>query len=226
MVAAERQLGGQALTTGAVPTTGAVSHRVARCRRRAVPLSGLTLVELLIGLAMTSIMLGALTSLVTVTLGTWRRSIAAAEAADEALAALDQITRDIRVAGYDPRQQGLPGLVKATTRRIAMAADLDADGRVDSRSKELIAYRRSRRGDLVRVVGRQAMPLLSGLAVDGLEFTYRDDQARRVDPRRHGAQNKISLVGVTLATRAALDGSQDRAATRVTGGARILSRQP
>ena len=186
------------------------------------PSPGLTLVELLVGLALTSVMLGAIASLVTATLATWRGAIAVTEATDDALAALDQITRDIRVAGYDPRQRDLPGLVDATPRRLSLAADLNADGTIDSRSKELIAYRRSRRGDLLRVVGRQAMPLLSGLAADGLQLAYLNAQARPIDPRRRGALQDIRLVTVTLVTRA----SEGRASARVTGGARMLSHHP
>lgn len=189
-----------------------------------MPAGGLTLVELLIGLAMTSIMLGALASLVTVTLTTWRRSIAVTEMTDDALATLDQITRDIRVAGYDPRQRNITGLVAATPDRIALAADLDGNGKIDRRSKELITYRRTRSGSLLRVVGRQAMPLLSGLDADGLQFEYLDKQARPIDPRKHGALNDIRLVTVTLAARVGRNDGPDRASTRVAGGARLLSR--
>jgi len=193
---------------------------------RARPRLGLTLVELLIGLALTSIMLGALASLVTVSLATWRRTLAVTDTTDEALAALDQITRDIRVAGYDPRRRDLRGVVRATPSRIALAADLDADGKINRRSKELITYRRSSGGDLMRVVGRQAMPMLSDLAADGLRLAYLDDQAQPINPRRRGALKDIRLVTVTLATSAVRKGERSRAAIRVTGGARILNRPP
>lgn len=201
-----------------------VTGLMTRLQPRAAPreAGGLTLVELLIGLAMTSILLGALASLVTSTLALWQRSITVTEATDEAFAALDQITRDIRMAGYDPRQQDLTGLVAATPRRITLAADLDADGRIDQRSKELITYRQTPSGNLLRVVGRQAMPLLSGLTSDGLQFRFLDDQMEPIDPRHRDELDETRLISIALATRR----GPDRAAARIVGGARLLNPRP
>ena len=180
---------------------------------RAPNAAGLTLVELLVALAVTAALLAALASTVATTLATWRRATTAVAATDELLAALDQIARDVRVAGYDPARRGHPALVTAARRRIVLAADLDGDGRIDRRSRERVTYRRSRRGDLLRVLGRQAMPIASHLAPRGLEFTFRDRHDAPVDPGDD--PERIRTVTAILTTRDA---------GRVVGGARLLNR--
>jgi Tfp pilus assembly protein PilW len=183
--------------------------------------AGLTLVELLVGLAIALVVVGALAALAQTTLGTWRRTHAATTATEEALSALDQMVRDLRQAGYDPRRRAAAGLGPFAADQVTLTADLDGDGRIDTRSREHVSYRRAgRSGDLIRVLGRQAMPLLTGLAADGLRLAYYDAAGAEIAPGDAGAADAVRVVVVTLVTRP----TEGRAAVRVTGGARLLSR--
>jgi Tfp pilus assembly protein PilW len=190
-------------------------------KRAARSAAGLTLVELLVGLGLVLAAAAILATLARTTLGAWRRAAAHAAATDEALGALEHLTRDLRVAGYDPLGRGVGGLVNAAADRVTITADLDGDGRIDARSAEHVAYQRARgSGDLLRVVGRQALPILSALAPDGLTLTYRDAEGGLVDAGRPEGARAVRTVAVALATRAA----PPRPAVRVAGGARLLNR--
>jgi Tfp pilus assembly protein PilW len=189
--------------------------------RRSNAAAGLTLVEMLVGIAIAMLACAALATLARSTLTAWRNAGAHAEAVGEALAALDHLTRDLRGGGYDPLAHGGVGLTAIAADEVTITADLDGDGSVDETSAEHVTYRRAESSDdLLRVVGRQAMPILGGLAPGGLRLQYHDAEGHALDPAGAGSAAAARTVAIELATRATVS----RPAVQVVGGARLLNR--
>ena len=183
--------------------------------------AGLTLVELMVATALGLLTMAAFTALLTTLLAARAR---AAESADTMLAAagaLDQIVRDVRLAGYDPAGRGIVAISGASATTVVLAADLDGSGDVDPASEEQITYRTAGGGDtLQRVVGQQSLPLLSDLAPDGLRFGYLDLDGVELDPRAPGASAAVRAVTIELGLRA----TATHAALRLRGAGRLLNR--
>jgi len=183
--------------------------------------AGLTVVELLLGLALGAVTLAAMVALSSASVAALQRATAGAETTTAVAGALDQMTRDIRLAGYDPRSRGIAAILDAGAALLETAADLDGDGAIDLDSEEHVTYRPSPSGDtLQRIVGRQSLPILSDLAPDGLRLRYFDTTGAEIDPATAGATATIRFVAIELRTRA----RAAHPAVALAGGARLLNR--
>jgi Tfp pilus assembly protein PilW len=183
--------------------------------------TGVTLIEVLIGLVLGLGALAALTALVSGSLAARARAGAGAEALAATASAIDQIVRDVRLAGYDPLERGLAGMVAAAPASLVLQADLDGDGTIDGSSEERVTYRSSTAtGSLLRIVGTQTMPLLSNLAPGGFRLRYFDASGSELDPATPAATDAIRAVTVDLQTlpNGTIPG------VRMGGGARLLNR--
>jgi len=183
--------------------------------------TGVTLMEVLVGLVVGLGALAALTALVAGSLTAGARAGAGAEAVAAIAGAVDQIVRDVRVAGYDPRESGLDGLSALAPASLVLQADLDADGTIDGSSEERITYRPSvATGNLLRIVGTQSMPLLSDLTPGGFRLRYFDATGGELDPTTPAAADAIREITVDLQTRS----SGTIPGVHMGGGARLLNR--
>ena len=182
---------------------------------------GLTLVELLVGMVIGVVAAAALTALLRAGVAAWQRAGAHAEVATEVAGAVDQITRDLRLAGYDPRGAGIAGLTIAEAARLELTADLDGNGAIDADSEERIGYRVAPSSQsLQRVVGRQTLPILSDIAASGLRFTYFDAAGNALGPATAATLTGARFVTVDVATAA----HPPLAGVRLGGGARLGNR--
>jgi type II secretory pathway component PulJ len=181
----------------------------------------MTLLELLIGMVLGLGVLAAMSALLGASLQSWRRADAGAEAREALADALDQLDRDVRLAGYDPTGSGLAGIVDASAQSLEVEADLDGNGMVDADSEEHVTYRCARDCEtLERVVGRQVMPLVSGLEPGMFRLRYFDERDREVAAADAATRATIRRVTVRAATRDA-PGLPLR---ELTTGARPLNR--
>jgi prepilin-type N-terminal cleavage/methylation domain-containing protein len=182
---------------------------------------GMTLVELLVGMTLGLVGAAAMTALLRVGTAAWERSGADAEAATEIAGAIDQLSRDLRIAGYDPKAAGIAGLTLTEAARVEMTADLDGDGAIDPDSDERIGYRWSAAsGSLLRLVGRQSLPILSDVATGGFRLAYFDRNGAQLDPADPATGAATRVVTVDLATAA----HGRRAGVHVSSGARLGNR--
>lgn len=144
--------------------------------------AGFSLVELLVSMGLGTMVLATGVALV---LGHARWTFQLRQEA-HALAglhwAIEQTAADLYSAGIDP--QGIHPLDPLEISRDAFsrAADLDGDGRVDTRSAESVSVLLSPQGDLIRQVGRQRMALLSGVAPGGFSLQTFDRFGERREP--------------------------------------------
>lgn len=102
--------------------------------------SGFTLIELLIALALSGIVVGAIYSLYATQSRSYVAQDMVSEMQQNARVAMDMMSREIRMAGYDPTGTAGAGIVVAGPDYIQFTADLTDDGDVVD-SKENIAYR-------------------------------------------------------------------------------------
>lgn len=184
-------------------------------------MKGLTLVELLIGMVLGLVGVAAMTVVLRVGRAAWERAGAGAEVAAEVAGAIDQVTRDLRQAGYDPTGAGVAGLTVVASDRIELTADLDGNGAIDPDSEERVGYRvTTSSGSLQRVVGRQTLPILSDVASGGFRLGYLDADGGALDPSAAttAARTRMVTVDVTTVARGPVGG------VRVSGGARLVNR--
>jgi type II secretory pathway component PulJ len=183
--------------------------------------AGLTLVELTVATALALAMLATLTALLAVIVRARGRAGEVAETMVGLAGTIDQIARDVRLAGYDPVARGITGIVTPTAQSVVLRADLDGSGDIDASSEEQITYRLNAAGDtLQRLVGQQNLPLLSDVAPGGLRLHYFDAAAAELDPSAPDAPDRVHLITIELALRA----TATHAALRMLGGARLLNR--
>jgi type IV pilus assembly protein PilW len=127
---------------------------------------GFTLVELLVAMAIASIMLAAVTSLFVTLNKSYTRQNATAGAQQVVRAGVDFMAQSIRLAGLNPAQTTGFGITMAAETAITFTADFDLNGSVAIDGSESITYGLS--GDELQTNG--SVPLVEN--VDDLTFTY------------------------------------------------------
>jgi prepilin-type N-terminal cleavage/methylation domain-containing protein len=136
---------------------------------------GFTLVELLVGMAIFSIV--ALILMHQLTLGsrinTEQNAIARAQQGSRAARLL--ISQDIRLAGLDPRRTFRFGFEEATGTKFRVTADFDSDGVVDDTGAERVTY-------LIRAGNRE----LEKVLYEGTASQVSAPLLNRIDPTNSG----------------------------------------
>jgi len=100
---------------------------------------GFTLVELLIAMTIGLIILTALSSTFLMQRKIYDVQEQIVEMVQTTRAAMDMMTREIRMAGYDPTGSAGAGIVSVVTNKIYITMDLNGDGALDN-SDEHIVY--------------------------------------------------------------------------------------
>ena len=183
-------------------------------------IAGLTLVELLVGMALALVGAAAMTALLRTGVAAWTRAGADAESASEVADGVDQLVRDVRLAGYDPTATAHAGMTVVAADRIEVTADRDGDGAIDGTSEERVAYRVATSSrSLQRIVGTLSLPIVSDVAADGLVLAYFDATGARLDPTAGATAAATRVVTVALTAT-----PRGRPAVRVTAGVRLVNR--
>lgn len=155
---------------------------------------GFTLVELIVALAVVGLLGAGLARLLVLQTRVYDRHGDAVRGAQEARLALDQLIREARVAGFDPRRRAGAGLTHASRDSLGWTADLDADGVLEDageKGAERVLYHFDRgRGALLRRAGGTDAPVAE---VDSVAFRPLDGEGNpTADPERV-AQVRILL---------------------------------
>lgn len=98
---------------------------------------GFTLIELLIAMAIAGIVLGTITSTFIVQRKSYDVEEQITEMVQTARAAMDMMSREIRMAGYDPTAAGFDG-IPYNASQLQIVADLDGDGDTDDANENII----------------------------------------------------------------------------------------
>jgi type IV pilus assembly protein PilW len=182
-------------------------------------IAGLTLVELLVGMTLALVGTAAMTALLRSGVAAWTRAGANAEAAAEVADGVDQLVRDVRIAGYDPTGAAHAGLTVVAADRIEVTADLDGNGAIDAASEECVGYRIATSSrSLQRIVGAQSLPIVSEVSAGALTLAYYDAAGTRLDPAvaATAAATRVVTVELTATPRGRT--------ARATAGVRLVNR--
>ena len=132
--------------------------------------AGFTLVELLIAMLLAGVITGALYSVYVATLDSHGRQDAIVRTEMNVRAALDFMSRELRMAGYDPEGSGDFGFEEAQQTQVTFRYDADQDGWLSD--NEVIAFvfsngevQRGFRGGSLQAVATD---------IETLEFMYLD----------------------------------------------------
>jgi type IV pilus assembly protein PilW len=150
-------------------------------RRRAS--RGFTTAEVLAGSALTLMLMGSMQSFQQSQLKALGTQAVYAGSQNVTRSAIDLMTRDLRMATYDPTGTALgvspgptcpgvkQGIVEATPTRIRFQQDLDGNGVIGG-AREDVTYALSG-NSIVRIEGNAApLEVVSGVAEGGLRFEY------------------------------------------------------
>jgi len=169
--------------------------------------AGFSLTELLVSSFVASVILASLVGFAAAERRFFHRAQEQLTANQTLRLILDVLSRDLRQAGFDARGTAVEPVVAATSTTLVLQQDDDGDGIVDTGSTEIITYAfRPEAGTLSRVVGRQSMPLVTGLPADGFQLSYMDSAGAALDPDTGGLdatdRAAIRRVRVDLLARA------------------------
>jgi prepilin-type N-terminal cleavage/methylation domain-containing protein len=184
---------------------------------------GFSLVELLVGLAIFSII--GLVLMRQMTLGSRinTKQNAVARAQQSLRAARMMINQDIRLAGLDPLRTFRFGFEEATGTKFRVTADFDSDGNIDDTEAERVTYSiRAANRDLEKIlyegtVSQVSAPLLNRIDPANSSFVYLDANGNPLgDPVPAASLGNIRAVVVTLSVEEAA--GQSGTITRESSG--------
>lgn len=161
---------------------------------------GFTLVELMIGLAISLVLMGVAVSVFNVQRKSYSLQEQVTEMQQNVRAGMDMMVREVRMSGYDPVNAGFVGIGTNTTALLQILADLDGDGTTTA-SNEDITYRYYNANDatyprqIKRNTGGGFQPLAEN--IDAFNFSYYDGNGVATTTASGIRQIRITITGRT-----------------------------
>jgi len=152
---------------------------------------GFTLIELLIAMAVGLIVLGAVYSVFIIQNKTYKVQEQIAEMQQNARAAMDMMTREIRMAGYNPAGAAFDGVTYSTS-QLQIRADLDGDGTPDDANENIIYSHDTANLQIDRDTGGGAQPLIEN--VQAFTFEYLDGDGTATTTTANIRQVRITIT--------------------------------
>src|SRR5262245_20313295 len=132
---------------------------------------GTTVLGLVVASGLGLLGLGALVAAVAVAARVTTAIGARAEAEDTAQLAIEAFRFDVRRAGFDPAAVGVEPVTAALADQLALQADLDGDGTIDTGSEEVTRWLcASGPPRLSRIIGAQSLPVAAPVTRCGLRY--------------------------------------------------------
>jgi type IV pilus assembly protein PilW len=156
---------------------------------------GFTLIEVLISMAVGAIVLTALVSTLLIQSASYDMQAQVCEMTQNARAAMDMMTREIRMAGYDPMVVGFNGIPYDTI-RLQIVADLNGDGSVSGAHEDITYTYDDKNHQIDRNTGGGAQPFAENIQT--FTFDYLDRNGAGA-----AATADIRQIQVTITARTA-----------------------
>ena len=164
---------------------------------------GFTLVEVVIGLAISLILMGVAVSIFNVQRKSYSMQEQVTEMQQNVRATMDMMVREIRMAGYDPTESGFVGIGTNTTTLLQILADLNGNGTTTgiNEDNEDITYRYYNASDatypreIKRKTGTESQSLAEN--IDGCNFLYYDGNSIATTTASSIRQIRITVTGMT-----------------------------
>ena len=142
---------------------------------------GFTLAELMLAMGIMMIVLTAIISLFTSLNRMYTTQGVAAGVQQVTRTGIDIMTRNIRMAGFNPLNISGIGIVQAADNSIRFKYDTNEDGTIDTNGDEDIAYLYENNQLFQQKNGSgNKYPLVDNVSADGLTFIYRDEDGDTV----------------------------------------------
>lgn len=158
---------------------------------------GFTLIELMVAMAVTSILLAGIYTTYITQLRSHLTQQMTLEMQQNLRAAMQIMARDIRMAGYDPTKDADAGVVTMLANNFQFTADLNENGTTNVAgvdTEEDVRYAINSNGSLGRDIGGGLQPVAEN--IDALNFVYLDED-RNVTTN----PNDVTSVQVTIVGR-------------------------
>jgi type IV pilus assembly protein PilW len=183
---------------------------------------GFTIIELLVALAVASILMVAISAIFTRTVRLYTLENAKSALQQEMRAALEIIARDVRMAAYNPRQKkNRFGIKTATATRLHFTSDLDENGVVDPSPSfpdcEVLSYRFDGVNKGVQIICGEGTGTIdpqtliggidSSIDVTALDFSYRDNAGQ---PTTNRTLIRGVIITITADIPAGIAGRESR----------------
>jgi len=165
---------------------------------------GFSLIELLIALAVTSILLVGIFNIFLSQHRTYIAQDQIVEMQENVRAAMDIMLRDIRMAGYDPTEVGGMGItnIDEAIPSLSFTADINENGVIGaSESNEDITYRYDSNTLEIRrksTTNDNLLPLVSN--IQSLDFRYFDENGNLLPSPVSAANVRIVEISITSRT--------------------------
>jgi type IV pilus assembly protein PilW len=177
--------------------------------------AGFTLVDILVGLALASVLMVAVISLFTTMGRSYTIQNVAAGVQEVTRAGVELMTQNIRMAGVNPENISGVGIVAATPTNIQFTSDLNLNGAIDDTYEQITYYL-----DVDRLMQQLfaggPMPLVEN--VTNLSFDYRDENDNPVtDLVADLAKIRTVIISMTVQEPAGRAGPLNRTYTARVG---------
>ena len=158
-------------------------------------MSGFTLIELMASMAISGIVLGAITA----TFISQSRSYDAQEQINEmqqgARAAMDMITREVRMAGYNTNGTWTFDGITYDTSQIRVQANLDGDGDTGDANEDIIYAYDATDDEIERTTGGTTEVLVEN--INAFTFQYLDGSGTATTTSANIRQLQITITAIT-----------------------------
>lgn len=161
---------------------------------------GFTLIELLIAMALALVVIGALSSAFLSQFKTFDAQEQVTEMIQDARAAMDMISREVKMAGYDPTGAGIVGIPYSAT-QLEIRADLNGDGETDGTAsnddtnEEIIYTYDSTNKQIDRNTGGGAQPFAEN--IQSFTFQYYDTDGNTTTTAADIRQIELTITART-----------------------------
>jgi type IV pilus assembly protein PilW len=172
---------------------------------------GFTLVELMVALAMATFFIAVTFTLVDFSTQSYRAQERVAAAQQDMRAGIDIISREIRMAGYNPMRLSGAGIVTATADTFHFTMDMNRSNSVDETAEERVTYAFDLANNRVNRIlyqgtgSEDSLPLIEN--VTAFNFTYFDESD---NPTVTPADIKTVIITMTCSDRDDKGGTFDR----------------
>lgn len=157
--------------------------------------NGFTLIELLIATALALVIIGALSSAFISQRKTYAVQEQVSEMIQGARAAMDMISREVKMAGYDPTEAGIGGIPYSAT-QLETRADFNGDGDTSDANEKIIYTFDTANKQIDRNTGGGNQPFAENIA--SFSFEYYDAQGNTTT-----ATQDIRMIRITIQARTA-----------------------
>jgi type IV pilus assembly protein PilW len=165
--------------------------------------TGFSLVELLVAVTVGLLVLGGVYGVFALQNETFSKQELIVEMQQNARAAMDMMSREIRMAGYDPCSVNTDSNtnnnffgVTVNSSQLQIQADLDSDGSIDNLSEENIVYAFDAANNrITRNIGAGAQTFAEN--VDSFTFAYLDGNGNVTATSSAVRQVRITIIGRT-----------------------------